>query len=119
MEGLNAGLEKAVKERTRELEVALGDLTTANDELRETRDGERPKVALVPSRLIAGTVMARELPEALADFDEPVAPGITQRVALAESAIVGQAIGEYAPGSKGHEEFRELARYAVRALGGR
>ena len=88
-------------------------------EARQARGGQLPRVALVPSRLIAGTVMARELPEALADFDEPVAPGITQRVALAESAIVGQAIGEYAPGSKGHEEFRELARYAVRALGGR
>ena len=52
-------------------------------------------------------------------FDEPVAPGITQRVALAEAAIVGQSIGEYAPCSKGHEEFRALARFTERALGGR
>ncbi len=29
--------------------------------------------------------------------------------------IVGQAIGEY-PGSKGHEEVWELARFTVRAL---
>ena len=56
---------------------------------REARGGDLPRVVLVPSRLIAGTVMARELPEALADFGELVAPGVYQRVAFAESAILG------------------------------
>ena len=86
---------------------------------RAARDSRLPRVILIPSRMIAGTVMARELPEALNDYGELVGPGITQRVALAESAIVGQTISEYAPGSKGHEEFRELARFTVRALGGK
>ncbi len=83
---------------------------------RQARRDRRPLAALVPSRMITGTVMARELPATLADFGEPVAPGITQRVALAESAILGKTIGEYAPGSTGHEEFRNLARWIVRAL---
>ncbi len=85
---------------------------------RQARGSDLPRVALVPSRLVAGTVMARELPDVLSDFGEPVAPGITQRIALAESAIVGQAIGEYAPGSKGHGEFRALARFIVENLDG-
>ena len=58
-----------------------------------------------------------ELPEALRDFGEPVAPGISQRIAFAEAAILGRTVGEYAPGSKGHEEIRELARFTVQALG--
>ncbi len=84
---------------------------------RAARGSSLPRVILIPSRLIAGTVMARELPDTLQDFGEPVGPGVTQRVALAESAIVGQTISEYAPGSKGHEEFRDVARFAVRAIG--
>ncbi len=86
---------------------------------RQTRGGILPRVALVPNRLICGTVMARELPGTLEDFGELVTPGITQRVALAEATIVGQAINEYAPGSKAHKEFLELARFTVRALGER
>lgn len=85
-------------------------------EARETRGDGRPRIALVPSRLIPRTVMARELPEVLGDFGQPVAPAISQRIALVESAIMGKTIGEYAPGSKGHEEFSELARYTERAL---
>ncbi len=87
---------------------------------RQARGKENlPRVILVPSRLIAGTVMARELPATLDEFGELVAPGITQRVALVESAIVGQVINEYAPGSKAHLEFQELTRFTIRVLEGR
>ncbi|MCP3959256.1 MAG: ParA family protein [bacterium] len=96
------------------LEDALGMVAEA----RKARGGKLPRVGLVPSRLIAGTTLARDLPETLESFGEPVAPSIGQRIAIAESAIAGQTIGEYQPGSKGHEEFQALARWTVEAVKG-
>ncbi len=97
------------------LEEALGMVAEA----RKARGGKLPAVGLVPSKLIAGTTMARDLPATLENFGEPVAPGIGQRIAITESAIAGQTIGEYLPESKGHQEFRALARWTVKALGGK
>ncbi len=97
------------------LEAALGIVAEA----RKARGGKLPRVGLVPSKLIQGTTLARDLPETLESYGEPVAPSIGQRIAIAESAIVGQTIGEYQPGSKGHVEFQALASWTVRALGGK
>lgn len=81
------------------------------EEARAERDGRLPLVSLVPSRLMVGTVLARELPGSLAELGEPVAPGISQRVALAESAVAGETVVTYAPGSAGHHEFQALAAH--------
>lgn len=73
---------------------------------------ERPKrIVLVPSRTVTGTMMAKSLPDVMAKFGEAVAPGISQRIALAECAMGHQWIGDYAPGSPGHQEFLSLATY--------
>lgn len=82
-------------------------------EARQERGGELPRIVLIPSRLIVGTSLGRELPATLAALGEPVAPAISQRVAVAESAIVGLTVSEYAPGSPAHAEFQRLAAFIV------
>ena len=85
-------------------------------EARAERGGILPRVSLVPSRLVTRTVMSRELPASLAQLGEPVAPGISQRVALAECAVAGETIDRYAPGSSAHKEFQALAAYVLKRL---
>jgi cellulose biosynthesis protein BcsQ len=82
---------------------------------RAVRGGTLPIVALVPSRMVASTVIGRELPAVLKAFGESVAPGISQRVAIAESVIERKWIGDYAPSSPGHDDFMALARFVMRA----
>jgi chromosome partitioning protein len=84
---------------------------------RQVRGDGRPLVALVPSRLMVGTVLARELGPALARIG-PVAPGVALRVAVAEAAIGGETVAEYAPGSPADQEFRAVARYVADRLRG-
>lgn len=98
-----------------DLWAAEAAVQTARDARRE-RGGRTPLVALIPSKLISGTVLAREIAATLAGLGEPVAPGITQRVALVEAAIAGQTIVSYAAGSPAHCEFRELAKYTFNRL---
>lgn len=86
-------------------------------EARAERDGALPRIALVPSRTMTSTVVARELPATLVALGEPVAPGISQRVALVECVVVGQTIDEYAPGSPAHCEITKLRNYVLEALG--
>jgi len=88
-------------------EAAVG---TAKD-AQAVRGGKLPAVVLVPSRVAASTVTGRELPAVLAKFGEPVSPPISQRVAFTECVIEGKWIGNYAPGSPGHEDFKRLAQF--------
>ena len=55
--------------------------------------------------------MARNVPVALESLGGIVAPGISQRIALAECVMDHQWIGEFAPGSAAHEEFIRLAAF--------
>lgn len=68
------------------------------------------KVALAPSRFSNSSGLGRDLPASLGQFGTRVLPGIVQRVASAEAAIEGLTVGEYAPNSQAHREFRELAK---------
>ena len=70
---------------------------------REVRGDGRPKIALVPNRLVRRTAMARDLAPTLAAMGEEVAPGITDLVVFAESAIVGLTVPEYDPRSSASE----------------
>jgi chromosome partitioning protein len=88
-------------------------------EARQERGGKKPKIVLVPSRIQTGTVLGRELSDTLAALGEAVAPGISQRVALVESAITGQTIEQYAPKSPSHSEFKQLAKYVLDIMGGK
>jgi chromosome partitioning protein len=85
-------------------------------EARTLRDGRTPLISLVPSKLLPQTILARDLPAALAAFGEPVAPAITQRVALVEAIVLGQTIGTYATTSPAAAEFAALARHTLRRL---
>ena len=85
-------------------------------EARTLRDGRTPLIALVPSKLLPQTILARDLPAALEALGEPVAPAITQRVALVEAIVLGQTIGTYAKTSPAAAEFAALAQHTLRRL---
>ena len=98
-----------------DLWAAESAVETAKD-ARAVRGGKLPVVVLVPSRMMTSTVIGRELPAVLKSFGEPVSPGITQRVAITEAVIEHQTIGAYAPGSPGHEDFKQLAQFVKRTI---
>ena len=85
-------------------------------EARTLRDGSKPLISLVPSKLLLQTILARDLPAALEALGEPVAPAITQRVALVEAIVLGQTIGTYAKTSPAAAEFAALAQHTLRRL---
>ena len=85
-------------------------------EARTLRDGRTPLISLVPSKLLPQTLLARDLPAALEALGEPVAPAITQRVALVEAIVLGQTIGTYAKTSPAAAEFAALAQHTLRRL---
>lgn len=85
-------------------------------EARTLRDGHKPLISLVPSKLLPQTILARDLPAALETLGEPVAPAITQRVALVEAIVLGQTIGTYATTSPAAAEFAALAQHTLRRL---
>jgi chromosome partitioning protein len=68
-----------------------------------------PVIAYVPSRVIQNTILARDLEGALKPAKQLILPGISQRIAIAESVMMGLTLREYAPTSEGVKEFQELA----------
>lgn len=84
---------------------------------RDRRGNGLPIIRLVPSKVVGGTAMGRDLPATLESLGEPVLPAIGQRVALAECALSGLTIREYAKGSAAHKEFVALARAVEEVLG--
>ena len=85
-------------------------------EARAQRGDGKPLVSLVPSRLISGTLLAKDISASLGRMGEEVAPGIHQRVAVVEATMAGQTIVTYAKGSAGHAEFTALAKHALGRL---
>jgi len=68
-----------------------------------------PAIAYVPSKVIHNTILARDLESTLKPTKEKILPGISQRIAIAESVLQGLTLREYAPASEGVAEFNELA----------
>lgn len=94
------------------LDIWAGEQAIATvREAREVRKDQLPKIILVPSRLMPNTVLAREIRGALEQFNEPISPSITLRVAVAEAAIAGLPVGHHAPGSPSHNEFKNLLKF--------
>lgn len=89
-------------------------ISTVKDARQER--GGLPKVALVPSRLMPNTVLAKEIKGSLAQFNEKVTPAISMRVAIAEAAISGLPVGHYAPRSPSHKEFTNLMKFTLTNL---
>lgn len=80
-------------------------------EARQERKGKLPKIAIVPSRLIPKTLLAKEINASLQKFSEPISPSISMRVAMAEACIAGLPINLYAPNSVSHKEFKNLLKF--------
>jgi cellulose biosynthesis protein BcsQ len=77
---------------------------------------KKPRIRLVPSKVLMSTNLGRELSTSLEKMGKKVLPAIGQRVVLAEAVAQGLTIAEYAPSSVAHEEFKELARAVDRIL---
>ncbi len=77
---------------------------------RRKRTDSKPIIRFAPARLSINTVLSKDLPGSLENLGEPILPGTSQRVAVAEAVLKGLTVGEYAPESKAHQEFQELAK---------
>lgn len=75
-----------------------------------------PLVAYVPSKIIQNTILAKDLENTLNPTKVKILPGISQRIAIAESVLKGLTLREYAPSSEGVNEFRELASAVERMV---
>jgi chromosome partitioning protein len=79
-------------------------------EARNERGDTKPEIRFVPSKVQAWTNLGRELPESLRELGEKTLPAIAQRIVVAEATLAGLTVGEYAPGSLAHEEFKALTK---------
>jgi chromosome partitioning protein len=69
------------------------------------------------SRRVGNTTLGKEAREAAGAFDIPIfRTEIVQRIGLAEAALAGQTITQYAPLSSAADEFRELNKEVVACL---
>lgn len=94
------------------LKEALGLMLKARAE----RRSKKPRIRFVPSKVLMNTNLGRGLSESLEKMGKKVLPVISQRIAVAEAVNSGLTIGEYAPDSPSHEEFRALAKAAKKIL---
>lgn len=85
-------------------------------EVRAEVKGEKPKVVIIPSRLLPQTLLAREIKSVLKKFNELVGPSITSRIAMVEASIAGLTVDLYAPKSASHTEFKILMEFILKEL---
>ncbi|HTS32094.1 MAG TPA: AAA family ATPase [Bryobacteraceae bacterium] len=89
---------------------ALKDALSQSLKARAERRSKKPRIRFVPSRVLMGTNLGRNLSAALEAMGKKVLPPIGQRIAVAEAVASGLAVCEYAPNSVAHEEFEALAK---------
>jgi chromosome partitioning protein len=77
---------------------------------RAERRSKKPRIRLVPSKVLKNTNLGRDLSSSLEELGKKVLPGIGQRIVVAESVMSGLTVREYAPGSVAHAEFEQLAK---------
>ncbi len=85
-------------------------------EARAERRSKKPRIRLVPSKVLMNTNLGRGLPSSLKDTGRKVLPAIGQRVVVAEAAVSGLTVCEYAPASTAHGEFEKLAKAVDKIL---
>lgn len=90
--------------------LAVKEALAITIEAQSKRADGKPLARFVPSKVLGNTNMGKDLPATLAELGEKVLPGISQRIAIAESALSGLTVREYAPGSPGQHEFEALAK---------
>jgi len=83
---------------------------------RAARRAKKPRIRLVPSRVLMSTNLGRNLSSSLEKMGKKVLPPIGQRIVLAEAVVHGLTIAEFAPSSPAHEEFAELAKAVDKIL---
>lgn len=92
------------------------DIRSAYITIKTVTEGLKTKVidikpAVLISKKVVGTVLAKDIREDLKPFKLPLLKSeIGQRIALVESTIYGKTIFEYAPGSKAENEFIKLGK---------
>jgi chromosome partitioning protein len=77
---------------------------------RAERRSKKPRIRLVPSKVLRNTTLGRELASSLEELGKKVLPGIGQRIVLAEAVTSGLTVREYAPSSPACDEFEALAK---------
>jgi chromosome partitioning protein len=82
----------------------------------ELRHQNQPAMVLLPSCVKTGTRMAKDINTALSKIGEQIAPvHITERVALAECAMLGETIYSYDHDNPACQEFTELAQFIAKS----
>lgn len=77
---------------------------------RAERRSKKPRIRLVPSKVLKNTNLGRNLSSSLEELGKKVLPGIGQRIVVAEAVMSGLTVREFAPGSPAQAEFEELAK---------
>jgi len=95
--------------------MAARDAIELGRQARKERGDGKPVLRLVPSK-VNNTRLGHELPSSLRELGEPVLPAIGQRAAVAEAALTGLTVREFARTSPAAEEFATLAKAIERAL---
>jgi chromosome partitioning protein len=95
---------------------ALKDALALSLKARAQRRSKKPRIRLVPSRVLMNTNLGRGLSTSLEEMGKKVLPAIGQRVVVAEAVAAGLTVCEYAPGSAAHAEFEQLAKAVDKLL---
>ena len=89
--------------------MAAGEALESVREARAQRGGRKPLIRFIPCKIQSVTTISRDLAGSLENLGEKVLPAIGLRVAIAESALAGLTVREYAHNSVAAAEFRALA----------
>ena len=89
--------------------LAAGEALESAREARAQRGGRKPAIRFIPCKIQTATTIGRDLAESLAAMGEKTLPALGLRVAVAESALAGLTVREYAYNSTAAAEFRALA----------
>ena len=89
---------------------ALKDALALSLKARAQRRSKKPRIRMVPSRVLMNTNLGKGLSSSLEAMGKKVLPSIGQRVVVAEAVQQGLTVCEYAPGSAAHGEFEKLAK---------
>jgi chromosome partitioning protein len=96
--------------------MAVRDTINLGHQARKERGNRKPVLRLVPSK-VTNTRLGYELESSLRELGEQVLPGIGQRAAVAEAALTGLTVREFARTSRAAAEFAALTKAVERALG--
>jgi chromosome partitioning protein len=96
------------------------DIMAAKDALELVQEAQKSRpdlrIRFIPSKLIARAGLSNDLPQALKDLGAPVLPGIHQRTVVAEAALSGLTVIEYAKSSPARAEFKALSDALIKEL---